>query len=232
MLLIPDSKILNISILKGLFRINKLKIGKLKKQELIDAFNKYRAINIIQKSYRNHFYRNATDHITLEKVDHPCFIFRTKSGKNYFYSFESIISYIMKTGNTKDPMTRTQYSDEELLRLDKSAKKYLPQMKFKSTLKIKNNPSYARRIRNRENEILSFQMRLTELKDSINIVIEYDVFLWNLDQEPILINDVEYLSINSYINILLYEFKIILVNLHLYSPDLALTFKNEFVDEL
>ena len=79
---------------------------------MINEYNKYLSVLKIQKYYREYFYKNAVDHITLDKIEYPCFIFKTKSGKMYFYSYESIIRYIMKTGDTRDPMTRTQYPDE------------------------------------------------------------------------------------------------------------------------
>ena len=158
-----DFKIMDISILKKLCKNGNIKnYSKLKKKELFDTFNKFLAVKVIQKCFRNHFYKNATDHISLEPISYPCFIYRTKSGKHYFYSYESIIKYIMKTGDCRDPMTRENYSDDDLIRLDTEAKKY--NFKYRSTYKIKKNLGYARRIRNIENEILSFQMRMDELK--------------------------------------------------------------------
>jgi len=211
MFLKEDVSVLNIGILKKLLKGVKIVINGMKKKEMISEYNKYLSVVKIQKNFRKHFYKNATDHITLEKVEYPCFIFQTKSGKKYFYSYESIIKYIMKTGDTRDPMTRTQYSDELLERLDTDVKKHFPQIKFKSTLKIKNNPDYARRIRNRENEILNYQTRIQEIRDSILIAVDSNILSWNISN--ICIDNVEYLDVKSYINSITYELKILLRNL-------------------
>jgi hypothetical protein len=229
MFLKSDLSILNVGILKKLSKNVKL-LTNLTKQNLFDNFNKYLAVIIIQKYYRRHLYKNAVDHISLEKVTYPCFIFRTKCGKNYFYSYESIVKYIMKTGDTRDPMTRIVYPDEILLRLDSDIKKYLPNIKFKSTLKIKKNPDYARRIRNRENEILSYQTRITEIKDSIIFIIESNMISWNISN--ILIDNTEYINCNTYINSLLYELKILLRNLNLYDNHSGNIFKTELMSDI
>jgi len=226
---------MNTETLKTLREICKLKkltnCSKLNKNELIVKLKKYFASIVIQKYYRMHFYKNATDHITLEVVNYPCFIFRTKLGKLYFYNYESIIKYIMKTGNTKDPMTRIQYSDEDLIRLDSEAKKHFPNNTFKSCYKIKKNINYSRRIRNRENEILSYQMRLDEIKTNILIAIESDIFSWDY-QEPILLDNIEYPSINSYINSILHEFKLIINNLRSYDRSSAEFYKISFIESI
>ena len=104
----------------------------------------------------------------------------------------------MKTGDTRDPMTRTQYSDELLTRLDSDVKKHLPHLKFKSTLKIKKNPDYARRIRNRENEILNYQTRINEIRESIIVAADSDILSWTISN--LLIDNVEYVSPVNYVN--------------------------------
>ena len=225
------SDILTLKVLRGLSKLKKIKnCSKMNKQELFDTYNRDLGARIIQKRYRKYLYHGAIDHITLESIEHPCFIF--KRVKLYFYSYNSIIKYIMKSGNTNDPMTRTSYSDEDLTRLDRGAKKYFPDIKYYSTLKIKNNPEYAKRISNRENEILSFQMRLDEIKNSILIIISNDVISWNISHESILIDDVEYGSIAIYINILINEFTIILITLNQYDHFIAKSYKNNILSEL
>jgi hypothetical protein len=211
MFLSTDLSILSVAILKKLLKRAKIVNHRLKKLEMVREYNKYLSALKIQKVFRKYFYRNAEDHITLERVEYPCFIFQTKSGKCYFYSYESIVKYIMKTGDTRDPMTRTQYSDELLTRLDSDVKRHLPHLKFKSTLKIKKNPDYARRIRNRENEILNYQTRINEIRESIIVAVESDILSWTISN--LFIDNVEYLSPQSYVNSIIYELKILLRNL-------------------
>jgi hypothetical protein len=136
----------------------------------------------------------------------------------------------MKTGDTRDPMTRTQYSDEILIRLDSDAKKYLPHFKFKSTLKIKKNPDYARRIRNRENEILNYQTRINEIKESIIIAVDSDILSWTISN--LFIDNVEYPSPINYINSIIYELKILIRNLIFMDNFSGNSLKTEIINEL
>jgi hypothetical protein len=221
---------LNIKILKQLCKKVSIKnCSKLKKRELFDAYNKYLAAKIIQNVYRSHFYKNATDCITLDKIGYPCFIYRTKFRKHFFYSYESIIKYIMKTGDTRDPMTRENYTDDDLIRLDTEVKHYFPNIKYSSTIKIKRNINYAKRIRNRENEILSFQMRMDELKEQVLFVIVSDMYSWNLGNEPLLIENIEYQTIDSFVQAIFHELKIVLLNLRIYDSYSSNLFKNELI---
>jgi len=225
------NEIINNSILKKLCKIQNVKnYSKMNKSCLFQTLNKILAAKIIQRCFRNHFYKDATDPITLDSVNFPCFIYRTKSGKHYFYNYESIIKYIMKTGNCTDPMTRESYSDDHLIRLDNQAKIYFPTIKYRSTYKIKKNLSYARRIRNRENEILSFQMRMDELKELIKLIIHSEMYLWNLDNEPIIVENITYNSIDSFVNSTIHELKLVLINLKTYDPYSANLFKQDLLE--
>jgi hypothetical protein len=232
MLNLLDFKQTDLGTLKKLSKKVVKNYSKMKKLELFENFNKFLAVKMIQRCYRLHFYKNATDHITLEPVKFPCFIYRTKSGKHFFYEYSSIIKNIMKTGDCRDPMTREVYSDEDLIRLDTGAKLYFPEIKYRSTYKIKKNLSYARRIRNRENEILSFQLRMDELKEIINYIVHSEMYLWNLGNEPLLIENIEYASINSFIQTTVHELKMVLTNLRVYDLHSADIFKRDLLNGL
>jgi len=223
---------LTVCVLKQLCRRKKLtNCSKMKKQELIDAFNRVVAVESIQRKYRNHFYRNAVDSITLEDVKFPCFIYRVKTGQLFFYDYSSIIKYIMKSGKVIDPNTRNEYTDLELLRLDTEAKLHFPDKNFKSTYKIKRNENYAKRIRNRENEILTFQMRLDEIKEIILTIINDDILSWNLTG-PLVIENVEYINFNDYLKAIVHELTILFLNLKSYSLFEANCFKQTLVTEI
>lgn len=221
---------ISIIILRKLYKGKIKNISKCNKPELISKINEYLSVLLIQRSYRVHFYKNAEDCITMDKVCYPCFIYKTKFGKHHFYNYDSIIKYIMKSGDIRDPMTRTVYSDAELSRLDSEVKKHFPDIKYKSTLKIKKNPNYAKRIRNRENEILAFQLRLNELKNCLLFIIHAG--LVNLPSEPILVDTIEYRSVSIYIISVLYEFKLVLRNLNILDTFQANSFKNECIHDL
>jgi len=225
-----DFKNTDLAILKKLCKMREIKnYSKFKKKELFEKFNEYLAVKLIQRCYRRHFYKNAVDHITLEPVTFPCFIYRTKSKKCFFYSYDSIIKYIMKTGDCRDPMTRENYSDEELKRLDTEAKSH--NLKYRSCYKIKKSLSYARRIRNQENEILSYQMRMDELKEHIFFIIESEMYNWNLN-EPLFIENITYNSIDSFIQTSIHELKMVLVNLRHYDSHAAETFKRDLLESI
>ena len=136
----------------------------------------------------------------------------------------------MKTGDTRDPMTRTGYTDAELIRLDTQAKMYFPEKGYRSTLKIKKSLNYARRIRNIENEILSFQMRLDELKENIISIFSEKIYLWNITN--FVVDTVEYISIQSYIDNILHELKLTLLNLRDYDSYSAELFKSNLINIL
>jgi len=68
-----DYSNLSVCILKRLCRQKKVtNCSKMKKQQLIESFNQVVAVESIQKTFRNYFYRNALDSITLEDVKYPC----------------------------------------------------------------------------------------------------------------------------------------------------------------
>jgi hypothetical protein len=232
-MLLKNDYFMSTTQLKGLCRNCCIKnYSRLKKQELFELYNRFLAVKLIIRMFRKYFYRDATDHITLEQVSFPCFIYRTKSGKCYFYNHESIIKYIMKTGNTRDPMTREEYKDTDLKRLDAEAKLYYPGIKYRSTYKIKTSLVYAHRIRNRENEILSFQMRMDELKALVLFMIESDILNWTIPNEPFIIENVEYQSIDSFVNSVIHELKMVLSNMRNYDSYSADIFKTELLKDL
>jgi len=228
MLDLKSFKVLNIPILKIFCKNVGIKCSKLKKEELFNSFNQVLACKIIQRHFRNYFYKNAEDSISLEPVKYPCFVYCTKFRKCFFYSYDTIIKYIMKTGDTRDPMTRNVYSDTDLSRLDAEAKQHFPEIKYSSTLKIKKNINYAKRIRNRENEILSYQTYLEELKNKLIIVIESDALSWDIIDE-ITIDSAEYTSIIDYINMLLEKIKIVYRSLNAFDVFSAQCFKTNIL---
>ena len=224
-------KLLKLTDLKNLCKNAKLKITKLNKLQLFDIYNHYLATKLIQKVYRNHFYRNSECSITLEKVRYPCFVFRTKFGKLFFYDYQSITKYICKTGNTHDPMTREQYSDEDLQRLDLSLKKYYPETKYSSTLKIKRNLGYARKVRDRENNIITYQTLLEETKLLILNLIDSGIFISGIS-EQISVGNENFLSTDDYLIHLLEKVNVIYNTLKEIDNFWAMAFKIDFLENL
>jgi hypothetical protein len=223
-------KILKIPDLK-FFCKGKLKnYSKFNKVELFNFYNRYLAAKVIQRLYRKHFYENKIDCITLEPVSYPCFIYRTKTGKIFCYSFDSIIKNIMKTGDTREPMTRTPFTDTDLNRLDLQVKQFFPETRWSSTLKIKNNLAYAKRIRNRENEILSYNARMDEIKTIILNFITEGLIYWDIGE--IIIENVTYRSIRHYLKIVSFELKLAYLHLKELDSFSASIFKQDLLEKL
>jgi hypothetical protein len=218
-------KILRLPDLK-LFCKGKIKLNQ-SKSALFECYNRYLAVKIIQRCYRRYFYRNAECSITLEKVNYPCFIYRSKFGKLFFYDLVSIVKYICKTGNTHDPMTREQYSDTILENLDLFVKKQ--NLKFSSTLKIKRNISYAKAVRDRENDIISYQTLLEENKNLIVVLIESGLIGMS---GSIHIDGENFNNVDEYLLYLLEKTNAIYNTLKDLDIFWAETFKTEFLEQL
>jgi hypothetical protein len=225
-----DNRFLTVPLLKHLCKSKSIKYSKLNKDQLIYQCNKLNAVKCIQRCFRNYFYRNAVDNITLESVKYPCFIYRVKTGKIFFYEYNSIIKYIMKSGKVIDPNTRNAYTDLELLRLDTEAKIHCPDSNFKSTLKIKNNEAYARRIKNRENAVMALELRLNELKDLLLNIVESNMLEWENPNEPIVIENIEYHGIHGYVNSVLHDLRSLFSHLKEYSQFEANCFKTTLLE--
>ena len=204
-----DFKNITLPFLKRLCKRVITNYSKLNKKELFIKYNRYISAIVIQKWYRKHFYRNAVDSITFETVSFPCFVFCILPGKFFFYAYDSIIRYIMKSGKTIDPCTRVVYPDNILERLDQAAKLHFPDKKYKSTLKIKKSEIYAKRIINRENEIMAHQSKMNNLKESILELLDNGIL--DIPLGSILIRTRNYNSITEYFIELITELKILLV---------------------
>jgi hypothetical protein len=231
MLNLLSLKILKVPDLRIFCKNAKLKVSGFNKKQLFDAYNKHIACKIIQKMYREHFYKNAECSITLEKVSYPCFVFRTKFGKLFFYDYLSIVKYISKTGNVHDPMTRELYSDQVLQRLDNSIKKHYPETKVSSTLKIKRNMAYASRVRNLENDIITYQTLLEESKNTILDLIESGILMAGI-LEQINVGSEVFSSIDDFLLHLLEKVSMVYNSLKAIDSFWASCFKIDFLEKL
>jgi hypothetical protein len=231
MLNLSSLKILKVPDLRFFCKSVKLKVSGFNKKQLFDIYNQYLACKLIQKRYREHFYKNSECSITLEKVKYPCFVFRTKFGKLFFYDYLSIVKYISKTGNVHDPMTRELYSDKDLQRLDNSIKKHYPEIKVSSTLKIKRNMSYARKVRELENDIITYQTLLEETKTVILELIDSGILMVGILEQINVGNEV-FSSIDDFLLHLLEKVSIVYNLLKAIDAFWAGSFKNDFLEKL
>jgi hypothetical protein len=80
----------------------------------------------IQRAFRKWFYRNAICCISLEKVNYPCFIYKT-SGVCIFYDYLSLNRYFKTSNKFIDPKTRNKYTEFEIKRFKKELKLHFPE---------------------------------------------------------------------------------------------------------
>ncbi len=80
----------------------------------------------IQRAFRKWFYRNAVCCISLEKVNYPCFIYKT-SGVCIFYDYLTLNRYFKTSNKFIDPKTRNNYTKLEIERFKKELKSHFPE---------------------------------------------------------------------------------------------------------
>ena len=80
----------------------------------------------IQRAFRKWFYRNAICCISLEKVNYPCFIYKT-SGVCIFYDYLALNKYFKTSNKFIDPKTRNNYTKLEIERFKKELKSHFPE---------------------------------------------------------------------------------------------------------
>jgi len=105
------------------FTINKLRkiakiyniryISTIKKKDLLDLLNKYNAIKIIQRKFRNKLMLNRECPVCNEVLIYPFVSFKINNAF-FYYDFKTIVSYFEKTGNFRDPCTRETISDKKI----------------------------------------------------------------------------------------------------------------------
>ena len=83
------------------------------------------SVVIIQRAFRKWFYRDAICCITHEKLNYPCFIYKS-CGVCIFYDYLALNNYFNYSGNLVDPKTRNKYTQSEYSRFKKELKQHFP----------------------------------------------------------------------------------------------------------
>jgi hypothetical protein len=124
-----------------------------------------------------------------------------------------------------------EFSEEDLYRLDQEVKQHYPKNTcYKSTCRIKRSESYARRIRDQENSILSLETRMDEIKTVLINAIQNDYFSWQIGE--IVIDNNRYDSINQFIYYTVDELRLLFINLKVYDLDRAIHYNKTIIEEL
>lgn len=135
----------NLSTLKKICKFLHIKnYSNLNKKELILIINKYHSIKKIQKWIRKIYSKNENCPISFESIKYPCYSIKVNNNFIY-YNLCAIRSYLIKTGDFRDPMTRILYTDKQLLEMDTIYKYYNDNCKYSLEYndleKTINNPS-------------------------------------------------------------------------------------------
>jgi hypothetical protein len=96
----------------------------------------------LQRWIRKIFSKEETCPISCEPIRYPCFAFKTPNNVLIYYNLDALRSYLIKTGDFRDPSTRADYTDKQLLDMDNIHKYYNnlhPKMHPKPQIKKTDN---------------------------------------------------------------------------------------------
>lgn len=144
-MLISYSKNFNVKALKRLCKLKGIKfISKFKKNELLNLLKKFNAVKIIQQMLRKKTIIDNICPICHEPLKYP-FISIKVSEKFFYYDFYTLIEYLNKTQDFRDPCTRQDISDNKLFEINKIIRYYYGKSSNKilfSKSMIKNTDLY------------------------------------------------------------------------------------------
>jgi len=189
-------KTCTLTTLKQMCRLLRIKnYSGLRKNELILFISKYHAIIKLQKWVRKILSKNELCPISCEPIRYPCFVFKTPNNVLIYYNLLTLRNFLIKTGDFRDPSTRTEYTNKQLLELDNiynyyeklhptinqatinqatinqstinQATEETAENYFKSVFKASKNKRFYQRIKDREQEQLIFERILDSICDGI-----------------------------------------------------------------
>jgi len=98
---------------------------------------------------------NKYDPIMLNKLGKHVFKFVRPNGLIIGYNIKSLVKYFLTSGNFSEPETKIEFSDNDLKRLDQEA--IQAKMKLDSTFLAKQNKSYYKEQKIKEDMLLSLE---------------------------------------------------------------------------
>jgi hypothetical protein len=150
--------------------LNIVKYSKLRKDELVYKINTMLAILKLQRHFRNKWI-NGPCPISMEPIGYPCFSYKPKGSTTFiYYNLDTLVDYLLQTGDFRDPKTREPYSDETLKAIDKYKNK--AGLISKSVYKASCNRNIYRRKKEHEDDIMVLERYLDEIVSSIRGIME------------------------------------------------------------
>ena len=119
-MLISYSKKFNIRILRKICKIKCIKfVSQLNKLKLIKILNEFNAVKIIQQCFRRKTIIDNYCPISHESLKYP-FISLKVNNKFFYYDFYTLVTYLNKSQDFREPCTRQLISDSKLLEINKN----------------------------------------------------------------------------------------------------------------
>ena len=123
-MLISYSKKFNVTILKKICKIKNIKfVSHLNKLKLIKILNEFNAIKIIQQYFRRKTIIDDYCPISHESLRYP-FISIKVNNKFFYYDFYTLVAYLNKSQDFREPCTRQLINDSKLLEINKLIRYY------------------------------------------------------------------------------------------------------------
>lgn len=195
--------IFTLQMIRKICKINGLKnYSGLSKSEAILLLVKHRANKIIQKWSRKILLSNRICPVSCEPIRFPYFVFKC-SNVLIYYNICSIRNYIINTGDFRDPSTRSEYTNQQLLTIDQCYKRHVISQKYiKSILNI-SDCQHVYTPDNKEKELFSSVIKAyknpkfyKKIKENENIVAMLETIL-----DSICCDVVEFISDSKFGNI-------------------------------
>ncbi len=160
---------LTVSILNNMCKRRELKgTSKCKKQDLIYMLKYHNSVVKIQTWYRKKLIKDQQCPISLEPITYPCYPYcPSKQPKAIFiyYNLDPLKSFLITTGDFRDPKTRISYTKKQLIDIDKDV------------YKASKNILHYKRKKERDNEILFLERYMDELtQEMIDLVETPDIY--------------------------------------------------------
>lgn len=120
------------------------------------------AVIVLSRFIRNHVkVTNIDDPFTLDPLGQIGLFYYTRGHARYACNSESLLYYIVETGNIKDPFTNTEFSSDELARLDHCTQ-------FHKLVYVKHMSGW---LKKRQREVMIFHDYVAAVEASIESIV-------------------------------------------------------------
>ena len=152
----------------------------LRKTELVSSINKHHSILKIQRWVRKVLSKGEPCPISLEPIKYPCFAFKPRDNVLIYYNLHAFKDFLIKTGDFRDPISRTPISEEQLKSMDDidNYSKTINKLETnsdkpaKSVYRASKNTKFYERMKEKEYELLFLERILDNICQEIKLLID------------------------------------------------------------